>query len=198
MLDKNIQFEKFSVTKKMRAIKLNQAPKLLWFTGLSGSGKTSISSFLEHLLHANGYATSSLDGDNVRFGLCKDLDFSVSDRTENIRRVAEVSKIMLDSGLITLCSFISPLKSHRDIVKDCVGIDNYIEIYVSTPLKVCEARDVKGLYSRARDGKIKNFTGISSEYEKPETPFLNISTQDKTVEESANLIYEKLKNIINV
>jgi len=170
---------------------------VIWFTGLSGSGKSTISDALEDMLIAKGFSTYNLDGDNTRLGLCKELGFSLEDRTENIRRIAEVANLMLDAGLIVLASFISPLKSQRDLVRGILGEKNFVEIYVSTPLKVCEKRDVKGLYKKARSGGIKEFTGVSSIYECPENPYITIDTTDLSVESIVNVIYSKIKTKLN-
>jgi len=182
----------------MQPKKLNQIPKLIWFTGLSGSGKSTLCNALEKLLFEKGYYSYSLDGDVIRLGLCKDLGFSLEDRSENIRRIAEVSNLFLDSGLIVLASFISPLKKQREQVKKIVGKENYIEIFMSTSLEVCEKRDVKGLYKKARKGEIKNFTGISSEFETPINPNIEIDTSKFSIEESLQMIYKKIKTQINV
>lgn len=193
MSDKDIFKQNFKVNSSSRSKKLNQTPKLIWFTGLSGSGKSTISDALEYMLFEKGFSTYSLDGDNIRFGLCKGLGFSLEDRTENIRRIAEVANIMLDAGLIVLASFISPLKSQRDLVREIVGEENFVEVYVSTPIEQCEKRDVKGLYKKARDGEIENFTGISSKYEIPEKPDIIIDTTDLSIKESVQLIYNQIK-----
>lgn len=189
--------QNFTFDRLSRAKKLNQSPKLIWFTGLSGSGKSTISDALENMLLENGFSTYSLDGDNIRFGLCKGLGFSIKDRTENIRRIAEVANLMLDAGLIVLASFISPLKSQRDLVRKIVGEENFVEVYVSTPIEQCEKRDVKGLYKKARDGEIENFTGISSEYEPPEKPDIIIDTTDLSIKESVHQIYNEIKSQLN-
>ena len=162
-------------------------------TGLSGSGKSAIANALEKKLFAMGRHTMLLDGDNIRMGLCKDLGFGSADRIENIRRIAEVAKLMNDTGLIVLTSFISPHRQERRNAGEIIG-DKYIEIYVSTPLEECERRDVKGLYKAAREGKIRDFTGISSPYEVPEHPTLSIDTTGRTAEDCAEEILEKLKD----
>ena len=194
---KGIFKQNFQVNRFSRAKKLKQKPKLIWFTGLSGSGKSTISNALENMLFEKGFSTYSLDGDNIRFGLCRGLGFSLEDRTENIRRIAEVANLILDAGLIVLASFISPLKSQRDLVKEIVGEENFVEVYVSTPIEECEKRDVKGLYKKARNREIKNFTGISSVYEPPEKPDLIIDTTDISIKESIQQIYNQIKNQIN-
>lgn len=177
----NIEKFNFSITRKDRAKRFNQKQKLLWFTGLSGSGKSTLSDALEKKLFNLGFSTYSLDGDNVRSGINVNLGFDHNDRSENIRRVGEVSKILLDAGLIITASFVSPFQKDRDLVRKIVGCNNFIEIYVSTPLKQCEKRDVKGLYKKARNGEIRKFTGISSPYEIPNSPDLEIDTSKKSI-----------------
>lgn len=153
--------------------------KVIWFTGLSGSGKSTLANGLEHALHLAGKHTYILDGDNIRSGLCSDLGFSDADRIENIRRIAEVSNLMLDAGLIVIAAFISPFRAERAMARKLIGTEHFIEVYVNTPLEVCEARDPKGLYKKARAGVITNMTGINSAYEAPEAPELTIdSSQD--------------------
>jgi bifunctional enzyme CysN/CysC len=154
----------------------NQSPAVLWFTGLSGAGKTTIANLVEKLLHAKGRHTFLLDGDNVRHGLNRDLGFTVADRVENIRRVAEVVKLMNEAGLIVLVSFISPFRSERQMAREMLPKGEFIEIYVDTPLEECERRDPKGLYRRAKAGEIQDFTGISSPYEPPEQPEIHLQT----------------------
>lgn len=170
---------------------------VLWFTGLSGSGKSTVAGLLERELHARGKSTYILDGDNIRSGLNADLDFSEKSRTENIRRIGEVAKLFTDSGIITLSAFISPFKSDREKVKNTVGAESYIEIFVDCPLEVCEKRDVKGLYAKARAGEIPNFTGISSPFESPENPEIRIETHknepEECVKQIINIIESKLK-----
>lgn len=163
---------------------LGQRPRLLWFTGLSGSGKSTLAVQLEYELCELGYKTFLLDGDNIRAGLSKDLDFSDAGRIENIRRIGEVAKLFIDAGIIVLSAFISPFKAERELVRTLVGAENFLEIYVDTPLETCEARDVKGLYKKARNGEIPHFTGINSPYEAPEKPFLRIPTHEMPMEES--------------
>ena len=194
----NIFKQNFKVDRFSRAKKLDQSPKVIWFTGLSGSGKSSISDALENMLFEEGFSTYSLDGDNIRFGLCKELGFSLEERTENIRRIAEVTNLMLDAGLVVLASFITPLKSQRDLIRKIVGKENFIEVYVSTPIEECEKRDVKGLYKKAKKGEIKNFTGVSSEYESPENPYTKIDTTNFSIDQSAQFIYNKIKEKLNV
>lgn len=181
------------VSNEQRAKQLNQRAKLIWFTGLSGSGKSTLAVQLEAQLHAQGYKTYLLDGDNIRSGLNKDLSFTEEGRIENIRRIGEVSKLMVDAGLVVLSAFISPFEADRQQVKSIVGEDNYIEVYVNTPLEVCEQRDVKGLYKKARAGEVKNFTGIDSPYEEPLRPDVVIKTDELSVEQS---IAELLKVVL--
>lgn len=170
---------------------LNGHPSLLiWFTGLSGSGKSTLANLLEIELHENDIRTYLLDGDSLRLGLNKDLDFSAEDRSENIRRISEVSKLMLDAGLITIASFVSPFEKDRAMIQAIVGAENYMEIFVDTSLDECMKRDVKGLYKKAVAGEIKEFTGISSPYEKPSNPTITISTEKQTPEEALTIIME--------
>ena len=166
----------------------HQKPAVLWFTGLSGSGKSTIANALQKKLFAMDKHTFVLDGDNVRHGLNRDLGFTDADRVENIRRVANVSKLMSDAGLITLVSFISPFRSERRMARNMMSEGEFVEIFVDTPLNVAEARDVKGLYKRARAGEIKNFTGLDSPYEAPETPEIRINTVDCSAEDAADQI----------
>ncbi len=194
----NISWHEMSINKKTRSELNSQNPCVVWFTGLSGSGKSTIANILEQKLHTAGKRTYLLDGDNVRHGLNKDLGFTDTDRVENIRRVAEVSKLMVDAGLITLVSFISPFKSERQMAKDLLSSDEFFEIFVNTPLEECEKRDPKGLYKKARAGELKNFTGIDSLYEKPENPDLILDTTSSNAEELTDQIinFLQLKKII--
>jgi adenylylsulfate kinase len=176
------------VSRRQREELLKQRPKLIWFTGLSGSGKSTLAVQLEAQLHKKGYKSYLLDGDNIRAGLNKDLSFSDDGRVENIRRIGEVAKLMLDAGIVVLSAFISPFKADREKVKEIVGEENYVEVFVNTPLEVCEQRDVKGLYKRARAGEVKNFTGIDSPYETPENPDMVIATDQTSVDESVDLL----------
>ena len=178
---------------------MDQQATLIWFTGLSGSGKSTLAVQLEAQLHARGFKTYLLDGDNIRVGLNKDLEFTDEGRVENIRRIGEVSKLMLDAGIIVLSAFISPFKIDRDLVKGIVGPENYFEVFVNAPLEVCEERDVKGLYKKARAGVVKNFTGVDSPYEMPANPNITINTTTMTVDESVakleELIVPRLKRV---
>jgi len=188
----NVHWQAVDVHKESRATQKHQKAKILWFTGLSGSGKSTIANLVEKKLHAMGKHTYLLDGDNVRHGLNKDLGFTDADRVENIRRVGEVSSLMVDAGLIVLTALISPFKAERRMVRSMVGEGEFIEIFVDTPLEVCEARDVKGLYKKARAGDLKNFTGIDSPYEIPENAEIHVNTVDNTADEAAEYIAEQL------
>tara|TARA_R110002050_G_scaffold289753_1_gene442712 strand:- start:366 stop:965 length:600 start_codon:yes stop_codon:yes gene_type:complete len=165
---------------------------VIWFIGLSGSGKSTLASELERRLFEMGKRTYILDGDNVRSGLNKDLDFSDASRKENIRRIGEVANLMLDAGVITLTAFISPFAEERELVKNLVGAENYMEVFVNCPIEECEKRDVKGLYAKARRGEISNFTGISSPFEEPKNPDVKVPTHELSVEEGVDLVMEIL------
>jgi bifunctional enzyme CysN/CysC len=181
----NIHWQSLEVGKAQRALLKNQTPRCIWFTGLSGSGKSTVANQLEKRLHAEGRHTYMLDGDNVRHGLNRDLGFTDADRVENLRRVAEVAKLMVEAGLIVIVSFISPFRAERRAARDLFAPEEFVEIHVSTPIAECEKRDVKGLYAKARKGELKNFTGIDSPYETPENPELVIDTSTKSPEECA-------------
>ena len=172
----NIHWQALELNKATRAAQKHQTPKCIWFTGLSGSGKSTLANLLEKRLHAEGKHTYLLDGDNVRHGLNRDLGFTEADRVENIRRVAEVAKLMVDAGIIVLTAFISPFKSERRMARDLFEEGEFIEVFVDTPITECEQRDVKGLYAKARKGELKNFTGIDSPYEAPERPEVRVLT----------------------
>ena len=184
----NIKWHSMEINKKSRSLNLKQQPLILWFTGMSGSGKSSIADQLEQVLLTRGHATYLLDGDNVRHGLNKDLGFTDQDRVENIRRVAEVGGLMVDAGLIVLACFISPFKAERSMARELFGDNEFIEVFVDTPLRVCEDRDPKGLYKKARSGQLKNFTGIDSIYEAPENPELHLKTENSTIDELVAVI----------
>jgi bifunctional enzyme CysN/CysC len=188
----NIHWQHIDVDKAARARSKSQVPRCVWFTGLSGSGKSTIANLVEKKLHALGLHTYILDGDNVRHGLNKDLGFTDEDRVENIRRVAEVARLMTDAGLIVLVSFISPFRAERRMARELFEDGEFVEVFVDTPLSVAEQRDVKGLYAKARAGKIPNFTGISSPYETPETPELRLDTVGETVEQLAQRVVDRL------
>ncbi|SEO25895.1 adenylylsulfate kinase /sulfate adenylyltransferase subunit 1 [Pseudorhodobacter antarcticus] len=184
----NIHWQALDVDRTAHAAIKNQQPKVVWFTGLSGSGKSTIANIVEKKLHAMGKHTFLLDGDNVRHGLNRDLGFTDADRVENIRRVGEVARLMTDAGLIVLTAFISPFQAERRLVRDMMDAGEFMEVYVDTPLEVAESRDVKGLYKKARAGNLKNFTGIDSPYEAPEAPELTVNTTALTAEEAAELV----------
>jgi adenylylsulfate kinase len=188
----------FKVSQADRMKGLMQRPKLIWFTGLSGSGKSTLANGTEAMLYEKGFKTYLLDGDNVRMGLSKDLTFSDEDRIENIRRIGEVSKLFLDAGLIVLSAFISPFLADRAMIANLVGEENFLEVFVDCPLEICEKRDVKGLYNKARNGIIKNFTGIDSPYETPLNPFLTIKTAEERLEDSLEKIIHHLSTQINL
>lgn len=180
----NIVWQQHQVDRRQRETQKQQQAVVLWFTGLSGAGKSTVAGALEQALLARGAHTYLLDGDNVRHGLCADLGFSEADRSENLRRVGAVAGLMLDAGLIVLSAFISPLKSQRDAIRQALPEGRFIEVYVATSLEECEKRDVKGLYQKARLGEIKNFTGISDPYEAPEQPDIQLDTALLSLEQS--------------
>jgi len=186
----------YKVTKTNREDKHGHKAILLWFTGLSGSGKSTLANLVEVALHKQNKTTYILDGDNIRQGINKDLSFAPEDRSENIRRIAEISNLMLDAGVITLAAFVSPYLKDRTLIKDIVGANNFIEIFVNTSLEECERRDVKGLYKKARSGEIKNMTGISVPYEAPINPDFEIRTDGNTIEDSVKAILIFLNNKI--
>ena len=188
----NIHWQSMDVTKQSRAEQKGQRPRLVWFTGLSGSGKSSIANILEKKLQAMGRHTITLDGDNIRHGLNRDLGFTKADRVENIRRVGETSKLMVEAGLICISSFISPFASERDTIREMLAEGEFVEVFVDTPLEVCEERDVKGLYAKARAGDLPNFTGISSPFEAPQNPEVRIDTTQMSAEEAAEKIIDYL------
>jgi adenylylsulfate kinase len=189
---------KTKVSKAAREALMDQRAVLVWFTGLSGSGKSTLAVQLEAQLHEQGFKTYLLDGDNVRVGLNKDLSFTDAGRVENIRRIGEVAKLMLDAGVIVLSAFISPFQSDRDQVRQIIGSDNYIEVFVDAPLELCEERDVKGLYKKARAGEVKNFTGIDSPYEKPHQPDIVIETGRLSVDDSIDRLLQFIAPRITV
>ncbi|ANQ20463.1 adenylyl-sulfate kinase [Vibrio natriegens] len=191
--DENIVWHQHSVDKKFRADLKHQKPAVLWFTGLSGAGKSTVAGALENRLAELGYHTYLLDGDNVRHGLCSDLGFSEQDRRENIRRIGELAKLMADAGLIVLSAFISPHRAERQLVRDLLPEGEFIEVFVNASLEVCEGRDPKGLYRKARAGEIPNFTGIDSEYQAPENPEIDLPAGEKSVDELVDLCINDLK-----
>jgi adenylylsulfate kinase len=171
---------------------LNQKSLALWLTGLSGSGKTTIAIALEQLLNNKGFITQVLDGDNIRAGINNNLGFSEADRTENIRRIAEINKLFVNCGIITINCFVSPTRAIRAQAKSIIGKNDFLEVFVNTPLEVCEKRDVKGLYAKARRGEIKNFTGIDSPFEEPSDDFIELKTANSTPAEAAQQLYESI------
>ena len=181
------------ISKEKKEKLLNQKGKVVWLTGLSGSGKTTIALQLEKELYKLGFLVQILDGDNIRAGINNNLSFSEGDRTENIRRIAEVSKLFLNCGIITINCFVSPTIKMRQIAKKIIGKESYYEIFVNSDLETCEKRDVKGLYKKARNGEIKNFTGIDSQYEKPNNPILEVNTSELSISQSTEII---LKNVL--
>jgi adenylyl-sulfate kinase len=189
----NLVWHAHHLSKSERASQKRQNPCILWFTGLSGSGKSTISNALERKLFELGHHTYLLDGDNVRHGLNKDLGFSDEDRVENIRRIGEISKLFADAGLVVLSAFISPFRSDRQMVRDLVEEGEFIEIHMATPLSVCEQRDPKGLYKKARKGDIKNFTGIDSAYEAPESAEITLNTAEYDIEACVDKVIAYLK-----
>ena len=189
----NTVWHSATVTRQRREHKNAHKSAVLWFTGLSGSGKSTLAHAVEEKLYQNGLNTFVLDGDNVRHGLCSDLGFSDDDRKENIRRISETAKLLLEAGVITLTSFISPFKAERATARSLIPHGDFVEIHCFCPLTVCEQRDVKGLYKKARLGEIKNFTGISSPYEEPENPDLKIDTSQLTLEESVQQVIALLR-----
>lgn len=193
MENPNIVWHNARVDRATRARQKRQHPCVLWFTGLSASGKSTIANAVEQKLFEHGHHTYLLDGDNVRHGLNKDLGFGDADRVENIRRIGELSKLFADAGLIVLSAFISPFRSDRQLVRDLMPEGEFVEIYMNTPIEVCESRDPKGLYQKARRGEIKNFTGIDSDYEAPEQPEISINTAECDVDECAEQIIAYLR-----
>ena len=192
----NLTWQDMSVSTEQRANQKGQNPKTIWFTGLSGAGKSTLANEIEKRLFLGGKHTMRLDGDNVRLGLNKNLDFSEAGRIENIRRISEVSKLMNDAGLIVITSFISPYERDRMMAKEIIGEKNFIEVYVSTPIEECEKRDIKGLYKKAREGQIANFTGITSPYEVPQNADITVDTSDVTIEEAADIVIKKLEELL--
>lgn len=193
--EKNLTWQNLDITRELREQQLKQTAVTVWMTGLSGAGKSTIANEVEKRLFAEGKHTMLLDGDNVRMGLNKNLGFGEADRVENIRRVAEVSKLINDAGIIVLASFISPFHQDRRNAKEIIG-DRFIEVYVSTPLEECEKRDKKGLYKKAREGALSDFTGISSPYEIPQNPDIVVDTSRHSIEESVDLVLSGIKKFM--
>ena len=194
---KNLEKYNFTIDRKSRNSLNNHNSFVLWFTGLSGSGKSTISNGLEVKLNDNNIRTLILDGDNIRSGLNKDLDFSDLSRSENIRRVAEVSKLLMDAGTVVLASFISPFQKDRELAKKIIGGPHYIEIFINTSLEICKKRDVKGLYAKSKAGLIKNMTGLDSKYEHPSFPDITIE-ESFTIDESVELIFKLIKSKLKI
>lgn len=169
---------------------LNQKAMVIWMTGLSGSGKTTVAIALERMLNQQGLLTQVLDGDNIRSGINNNLGFSEEDRIENIRRISEVSKLFINCGIITINCFVSPTEDIRNLAKKIIGAENMIEVFINTPIEICEQRDVKGLYKKARNGEIKDFTGINAPFEAPKQPDLEVKTENQEIEESAKEVFE--------
>lgn len=197
-MKENIIAHDFSIKKKDRLTMNNHNALLIWFTGLSGSGKSTIANALEKALHSEGVHTYLLDGDNVRQGINSNLTFSPEDRSENIRRIAEIANLMVDAGLVVLASFVSPYREDREKVKSIVGFDNFVEIFVNTPVEECERRDVKGLYAKARKGEIPNFTGVNAPYEAPLDPDIEVFTTNDSIDAIVDIIYGKIKDKIKL
>jgi adenylylsulfate kinase len=197
-MENNIFAYDYEELQKQRTRLKGHLPLVVWLTGLSGSGKSTIAKALELQLNSNGIHTTTLDGDNLRTGLNSGLGFSTLDRQENLRRVAEVAKIMMESGLVVLAAFVSPLQAQREQVKQLVGADKFVEIFIDTPLSVCEERDVKGLYQKARAGIIKDFTGINAPYEAPKHPLLRIATSELSVDQAVAMIEKEVRLKIKI
>jgi len=195
---KNIVRHDFHLDRQRRAQHKGHKGLVIWFTGLSGSGKSTLANALEQRLHQEGIHTYTLDGDNIRMGLNGDLGFAPEDRTENIRRIGHVADLMCDAGLVVLSAFVSPYRQDRNAIKDIVGPNDFVEVFVDTPLEVCEARDVKGLYAKAREGLIKDFTGVNAPYEAPLTADLVLDTSivdiDKATQQLSALVAQHIKN----
>ncbi|WP_431157047.1 adenylyl-sulfate kinase [Winogradskyella poriferorum] len=197
-MSENIIPHNYQISRKDRRNKNNHNSFLLWFTGLSGSGKSTIANLVENVLFQEGINTYTLDGDNIRKGINNDLSFSPVDRTENIRRIAEVANLMIDAGQVVLAAFVSPYKKDRENIRTIVKDVNFVEIYINTSLEECERRDVKGLYKKARRGEIKNMTGISAPYEAPENPDIEINTEKESIEVSVEKIIHFIKPKLNL
>ena len=189
-MSKNIIPHTYKISREDRRKQNNQNSFLVWFTGLSGSGKSTIANSVEQILHKKGIKTYSLDGDNIRKGINSDLTFSPEDRTENIRRIAEIANLMIDAGIVVLAAFVSPYKKDRENIRNIVKDVNFVEVFVDTSIEECERRDVKGLYKKARAGEIKNMTGVSAPYEPPETPDVLLETEKETIEQSINKVLD--------
>tara|TARA_R110002020_G_scaffold40140_6_gene118863 strand:+ start:1189 stop:1785 length:597 start_codon:yes stop_codon:yes gene_type:complete len=193
----NLKKQDYKVTKELRNKKAAHNSFVIWFVGLSGSGKSTVSDALETFLFSKDINTYTLDGDNIRMGINKDLGFTSEARSENLRRIAEIGKLFTDAGVVTLTAFITPKQSDREKAKEILG-SNYVEVFVNCPLEICEKRDVKGLYAKARKGEIENFTGISAPFESPLNPDIEIFTSEQSVEECVSEIWNHIKNKINI
>ena len=192
-MKENIIRHDYAISRSDRENRLGQRAFLMWFTGLSGSGKSTIANALEQRLHHEGFQTYALDGDNIRKGINNDLTFSPEDRTENIRRIAEIARLFVDAGVIVFAAFVSPYQKDRENVRNILGNDNFVEIFVNTSLEECEKRDVKGLYKKARAGEIKDFTGVNAPYEAPAHPDVEVITDGLSLEESVDKVYAQIK-----
>lgn len=195
-MSNNIVFHNYAVSRESRNRKYNHPSMVLWFTGLSGSGKSTIANALEQELFNLGLKTYSLDGDNIRSGINKGLGFTEEDRHENLRRIAELAKLFVDAGIITIAAFVSPLVKDRQLIKNTIGEKDFVEIFVNTSLAECERRDVKGLYKKARAGEIKNFTGIDAPYEAPQNPDIIIDTENESIEDAVRKLITFVTNKI--
>lgn len=191
-MSKHITLHEYNINKSDRIKSNKHNSFLVWFTGLSGSGKSTIANKVEHKLYKKGIKTYSLDGDNIRKGINKDLSFSPEDRTENIRRIGEVANLMIDAGLVVLAAFVSPYKKDREGLRNLVKDVNFVEVYINTSIEECERRDVKGLYKKARAGEIKNMTGITAPYEAPEHPEVEVKTEQESIDEAVKKIVDYL------
>lgn len=197
-MENNVVFQNYVVSRVLRNKQNKHASFVLWFTGLSGSGKSTIANAVEQELFKLGLRTYSLDGDNIRSGINKTLGFSLEDRKENLRRIAEIAKLFVDAGIITIAAFVSPLQSDRNLVEEIIGKNDFVEIFVDTSIEECERRDVKGLYKKARAGEIKNFTGIDAPFEAPLNPQIHIKTESTSVGEAVKTIVTFVKNKIEL
>lgn len=188
--------QKFNISRKDRNLISGHNSKVIWITGLSGSGKSTVANGLEELLFKKNIRTYTLDGDNIRRGINKELTFTEEDRTENLRRIGEIVKLFIDAGVVVIAAFISPMKKDRQMLREIIGEEDFFEVFINTPIEICEQRDAKGLYKKARSGEILNFTGISAPYEAPENPDVTINTEKQSAKEAAELIWSKLEKSI--